>query len=486
VTLEALLTFFGILIAVLAIARPVQRASLKLFVRVWLWVLVGAILLSVALIACRDAPLGWKPLFGWSLSGVMFGLTVGAFATPVLAALCCWKTWDRAKLTHKRASVVETVFKVALREREFDEVERIVRKNLDRLAQLPASATTVLFDPTIVAALVDSHSLVHLELLANMQFLNSLENRFGAVDVVVRQLLRPSVSPLRSAVVKRYGGLEHLVYSDAEQELMEKTFQNPTWYFDASAHYPLHISAIETLRGGKLDADYNEVGRDYEATQGVSKRAYCPIYLAAKTEVLAVEAALKERIDKDFYVSDLFQIFDAVLERSSFNTTVWQGPLSNWEFPTPYAYLLYEISADFRDLSAKALRAATSDTAPWQAEDPGGIARDLARNWSFCIWRIADSEHRVSPAFRNQVIEEYLLFVLALHGQPSEIYLGPVSSKVEGLHIWSDLFLHELKSRFGPGGANRKTVLRETFDSLDQGKRYISEGSVWLGEELFG
>jgi uncharacterized membrane protein len=64
VTLEALLTFFGILIAILAIARPVQRASLKLFVRVWLWVLVGAILLSVALLVCRDAPLGWKPLFG--------------------------------------------------------------------------------------------------------------------------------------------------------------------------------------------------------------------------------------------------------------------------------------------------------------------------------------------------------------------------------------------------------------------------------------
>lgn len=485
-TLEALLTFFGILIAILAIARPVQRASLKLFVRVWLWVLVGATLVSVALIVCRDAPLGWRPPFGWSLSGVMFGLTLGAFAAPVLAALCCWKAWDRAKLTRKRASLVESVFKVALREREFDEVERIVRKNLERLAQLPASATTVLFDPAIVAALVDSHSLVHLELLANRQFLNSLENRFGAVDVVVRQLLRPGVSPLRSAVVKRYGGLEHLVYPDSERELIGKTFQNLTWYFEASAHYPLIISAIETLRSGKLDADYNEVGRNYEATQGVSKRAYCPIYLAVKTEVLAIEGTLEGRIEKDCYVSDLFQIFDAVLQRSSFNKAVWESPLSNWEFPTPYAYLLYEITADFRELSATALRAATSDTKPSQAEKPGGVAHDLARNWSSCIWRIADSQDRVSVAFRNHVIQEYLKFVLALHGQPSEIYHGSVSNKVEGLHAWRDLFLGELRDHFGPSPSYKDTALQEAFESLDHGKHFIFEGSEWLEKELFG
>jgi hypothetical protein len=485
VTLEALLTFFGILIAILAIARPVQRESLKLFLRVWQWVLVGAVLLSVALIVCRDAPLGWKPLFGWSLSSVVFWLTFGAFAAPILAALCCWKAWERAKLTRKRANLVESVFKVALREREFDEVERIVRKNLKRLAQLPASATAVLFDPAIVAALVDSHSLVHLELLADLKFLTSLENRFAAVDVVVRQLLRPGVSPLRSAVVDKYDGLEHLHYSGSDRELIERTLQNPAWYVEASAHYPLIISAIETLRTGKLDIEYNEVGRDYEATQGVSKRAFCPIYLAVKTEVLALQAALEVRSVKDFYVSDLFQMFDAVLQRSSFNKSVWEGPLSNREFPTPYAYLLYEITADFRDLSGTAIRVATSQTSH-SPKEPGRIAKDLAQNWSFCIWRIADSTDRVSLAFRNDVIEAYLKFVLALHGEPSEAYAGSLSTTVEGLRAWRDLFLNELKSHFGSRWTGRTTALREAFDSLDQGKRYISEGSDWLEEELFG
>jgi len=50
-----------------------------------------------------------------------------------------------------------------------------------RLTQLPSGAATVLFDPALVAALVDSHSLVHLELLADMEFFNSLEKGDRAV-----------------------------------------------------------------------------------------------------------------------------------------------------------------------------------------------------------------------------------------------------------------------------------------------------------------
>jgi hypothetical protein len=105
-TFEALLTFFGILVAILAVARPVQRASLRLFVRRWLWVLLGSIVLSVALIFCRHAPFGLKPPFGWPLSKVMFGLTFGAFAVPVLAAVGCWASWERAKLNDWRAKRV--------------------------------------------------------------------------------------------------------------------------------------------------------------------------------------------------------------------------------------------------------------------------------------------------------------------------------------------------------------------------------------------
>ena len=399
-TFEGLLAFIGVLVAVLAIARPVQRRSLSLFVPMWF--LGAATVLSLILIVFREAPLGVPPPFRWHLDLVLFGLTFGAFVLPVGAAVWSWISWHRAKLTGNKLGRVEDVFQAALREREFDEVERILRKNQQRLIHLPAGAATVLFDPAMVEALLNSHSLVHLELLGNVPFLRSLENRFAAVDVVTRDLLRSGVSPLRSAVVSMYGGLEHLVYSDAEQALIEKTFQNPEWYFDASAHYPLVISAVEELRSGKYDSSYNDVGRDYEASQGISARSRCPIYLAAKTEVLAIKTALEAGVDRDFYVTDLWDIFRSVQERSRFDRSVWESPLSNSEFPTPYAYLLYEIAGDLRDLSATAVKTSTSKTDAPRVEGPRRLAKDLALTWSFCVWRIADSEGQVARGFRNQ------------------------------------------------------------------------------------
>ncbi len=327
--------------------------------------------------------------------------------------------------------------------------------------------------------------MVHLELLANMKFLKSLENRFGAVEVVVRELLRSDSSSLLSAVVARWGGVEHLIYSESERELMQKTFENPEWYVTANAHYPLIISAIEALRSGKLDKSYNEVGQDYEADQGISSRSICPIYLAVKTEVLAIESALGKRVEDDFYVSDLWQMFSAVLDRSNFEENIWQSPLSNSEFPTPYAYLLYEIASDLRALSADALQSATENGQPPLAEVPGRIARDLAKDWSFCVGCIADSQGRVSPEFRNDVIRQYLLFILALHGAPSEIYPGPVGIRAKDLVAWRDLFLSELRERIA-GSPREEEAIREAFESLDQGKMFVSEGYDWLEGGLFG
>jgi len=324
--------------------------------------------------------------------------------------------------------------------------------------------------------------MVHLELLADMAFLDSLENRFGAVDVVVRELLRSDSSPLLSAIVARYGGLEHLIYSESERKLMERTFENPKWYVAANGHYPLIISALEALRSGKLDRLYNGVGRDYEASQGISSRSSCPIYLAVKTEVIAIDAALGERAEEDFYISDLWQIFNAVLERSTFDKSVWGNSFSNPEFPTPYAYLLYQISADLRALSVNALVSATESP---KVDAPGRIARALAQSWSFCVWNIADSQGQVSPQFRKDVIRQSLLFILGLHCEPTEIYHCPSGIGTDDLVPWRDLFLSELRKRI-IGNPRRLEAIREAFDSLDQGKMFVFHGREWLEEKLFG
>src|ERR1700682_3498409 len=388
-TLDTLFAICGILVAVLTIMRPIQRHSILLFVPLR-WMAL-ALIACFGLIVCRDAPFGVKPPFGLSLQKVVFFMTVAAFSIPVGAAIWAWFCWYRAKLTDEKLSRVEQLFKSSLREKEFDEVERILSKNKQELCRLPASAASVLFDSAMVAALVDGRSLIHLELLSDMAFLEALENRFAAVDVVVRKLLRSEISPLRSAVVKIYGGLENAFYPEEERQLIEKTLQRPPWYVKASAHYPLVISAVEELRSGKLDSEYNDIGRDYEASQGMSRRSQCPVYLAVKTEVLAIEAAIEQRSEDDLYVSDLSDVFRAILERSEYKKGVWESDLANREFPTPYAYLLYQIGSDFRDLSAKAVQEATSKSnGARQIQRPGRIACDLARIWSSCVWSIAD------------------------------------------------------------------------------------------------
>lgn len=469
-TLEALLTFVGILVGVLAIARPVQRQSLLLFVP-W-WVLPSSVGLALILLIIRDTPLGVAPPFGWSLPLVLYGLTLGAFLIPVAAAGWGLFSWHNAKLTDTKLRRVEKLFHTSLREQELDEFERIVRRNQQVLDRLPPSAASLLFHPDMVKALTDSRSMVHFELLANLKFLKSLENRFAAVEVVVRDLLRSSPSPLQSAVVARYGGVEHLIYTESERNLMERTFENPEWYLASNAHYPLIISAIEALRTGKFDESYNGIGENYEASQGISSRASCPVYLAIKAEVLAIEAGW----DGDFYISDLWQIFAAVLERSSYKSDAWKNSLSSDEFPTPYAYLLYEIGSDLRSLAAKTLPKASGDA-------PRRFARDLAQSWSFCVWRIAGEEDQVSARFRSDFIREYLIFVLALKEEPNEIYHGSAHVGVEGLLPWRDLFLGELRE-FMVGNRREVAAIREAFDDLDRGKMFISRGSDWLEEQL--
>lgn len=60
------------------------------------------------------------------------------------------------------------------------------------------------------------------------------------------------------------------------------------------------------------------IGTDYYVSQGISTRARCPIYLGFKTHVLAIGAAIAQRREDDFYVTDLGNLFrcDALLSRS--------------------------------------------------------------------------------------------------------------------------------------------------------------------------
>jgi len=239
----------------------------------------------------------------------------------------------------------------------------------------------------------------------------------------------------------------------------------------------LTISAIEALDSGKFDVAYNAKDDRYAATQGVSPRANCPIYLALKTQTLAIEAVLEKGITEgDFYVTGLLDIFAGVLRRS--HVTAWNEDL-HWEFPTPYAYLLHNVIYDLQHLSELAVREATSKTTPPVVSKPGGVAHWIARTWTACTWLLASPKGAVTEKFQENMMQVLLNFILQLHSQPSEIYPSWEDVPASELQAWRDLFVTELREKFGADKV-RQQALKKAVDGLDYGKGYVFNGRSWL------
>jgi hypothetical protein len=476
--LEGLLTFFGLLVAALAIMGPVQRRALALFIPKWL--LPTSILVALLFLVLRDMPLGIPTLFGWRLDLVSYLLTLGAFVVPVGAALYSWGLWLEARLSDRNVAGLEPFLQTTLQQGEFQEVDRILRKNWDRLPKIPAGAAALLFDPKVVRRLVNSHSFLHLELLARRPFLESLENRLQAVEIVVREMLEAGTSPIQSAVVSEWGGIEHLGYSDQDRKLIAATFQSPDWYHGTNAHYPLIITAINKIQGGTLDESYNRPDENYAARQGVSKRATCPLYLAVKTEVLAINAALTAGSEKDFYVSDLFQILQKIFDHSKFDSSSSNVPVGMQAEYTPYSFLIENIVRDIDDLTETAVQesvrrhiGAPEDTRPSR------IGIDLVRMWSFSLWEIMGEPNKLDPVLRDSIVESYFRFLFALGWQPSEV-LDLNGQNVKNLNHWRDRLLKELKERLQSPEQGSLDAVRNVLAHLDFGKPFIADGYRWL------
>jgi hypothetical protein len=348
---------------------------------------------------------------------------------------------------------------------------------------MPTGAATTLFQPRMVRYFIESHSFMHLELLVNRAFLDSLKNRFQAVEVVTREMLTAEASPIQSAVVATYGGIEHLVYTSQEKELIESTFLNPDWYHAANAHYPLIITAVNKIQSGELDAAYNRPDENYLARQGVSRRSRCPVYLAIKTEVMAIERAIELGNEKDFYISDLFQILQKVFEHSTFDVVATQtcGPRADH---TPYSYLIETIASDLESLTEEAVRQSVK-TSLASGEEPkptqNGII--LLRMWSFSICLLMGKPGHIDPALRDQIVDRYFRFLFALGFEPSEIVFAG-ANRPDNLNHWRRPLLKELRDGLRNPGQEIFTTLHSVFRSLDMGKPFIGDGYEWLRTQL--
>lgn len=409
-------------------------------------------------------------------------LRVAAFFVPVIAVVVSSILWHGAKLTEGNKKRLAEVLLASLRESRFNEVERILRKNARFLPDLPAEALGVLFRRQMVRELLRGGSALHLSLLSDKEFLKSLKDRHTPVDAVVRELLLAENSPLRSAVVASFRGHEGLPYTQEEQDVFGSTFQNPEWYCEANGHYPLIRSAMEELRSGRLDVEYNQRGSNYETNEGISPRSRCVIFLAIKTEVLAIAAAVSNDFEEDIYVTDLWNLFRAIRKRSVYDSEVWEGALSNREHPTPYAYLLYQIVDDLQQLSYAAFRRASSSGRESSIAPPGNMASRLSPAWAYCLLEVASdgAAANLSESFRRHVLRAYLEFVVQLG---SEFGLWGREG-VTGLDPWRNLFCKTLGDCFRGQDRNVRSWLTEGINALDGRSPHISAQKVWLKRTL--
>jgi hypothetical protein len=172
----------------------------------------------------------------------------------------------------------------------------------------------------------------------------------------------------------------------------------------------------------------------------------------------------------DYYVSDLWDLFRNVCEHSVYEWDVWEDEDVNWEYPTPFAYLMKQILSDLEDLF--------EDSYKQGERPPGRIGYDLIRTWATCVANLGNSKDKVSDRFKYECIGYYLRSALEM----MEDYEEADGERRANVESWRDEFVEKLK-RYSRGNQKLRGVLFQSMNGLDTGKRYCDyEG--WLRSEL--
>lgn len=471
-SLVGLLTLAGIIIALSALAQPIQRRSIPLFVPIWL--IISFFVLSAGLLIWRYAVPTFSYIFyQWS----DFASIVGSFFFPVIGVIIAYFCWRRAKLRKKKDTKFWRFILASFYEDKFDELMRIVEKNKESLHEvLEPETLDLLFERKFVKRMVDARNWIHLCLFSNEKLVEKLPNRFRVTDNIIREFVNAKTSPLHLAIVKAYGGREYLHPTEKEWELIEKTLQNPEWYMCVRIDYALTVLACcEVIASGKLDEIYNKNGEWYFARQGESSRLRCPVYLALKTHVLMLKKAIEKEEEteeeKDYYTSDLWDLFQSVCDHSRYDESVWEDRDANQEHPTPFAYLMKEILSDLKCLCEDSFK---------QGDRPlGGIGYRLIGTWATCVANLGHSRDKVSDRFKFECIGYYLSYMLKM----IEAYERAEGERKDKIKQWRDRLVDELK-RYRAGDDHLGEILFQSMNKLDYGKRHIWDHHEWLRGEL--
>lgn len=457
-SLEGLLTVIGIIIAIYAMAQPIQRLSVHIFVPIWLIILlIGSS--AIILIWRYAVPTLHYKFLPWSDLASM----ICAFFLPVIGAIIAVIFWYRAKLRSRKDGKFRELILTCLYEDKFGELIRILNKNKESLAKvLKPETLDLLFERKFVRHMVSARNWIHLDLFSNKKLIKKLTDRFRVTNNIMREFVTAYTSPLHSAILSEYGGREHTSITKEERKLVDKTLQNPEWYMSVRADYPLIIFAVGELASGKFNISYNQNDESYIASQGESTRLSCPVYLALKTHVLMLEKAIENEGEEDYYVSDLSDLFRNVYDHSKYDKNIWENIEANSEFPTPFVYLMKQILYDFEYLCDENFKQGK--------RPPGQIGSTLITMWLLSIsnFTCTYKKCKVSNDFKFEYIGEYLSYVMKM----MEVYEKAKGKRKENCKLWRDRLVKELKSH-SIGFADNREILTQSMNKLDYGKLYI-------------
>ncbi|MHC4618996.1 MAG: hypothetical protein ACYTEQ_14730 [Planctomycetota bacterium] len=473
-SLEGLLAIAGIVLAVYAIAQPVQRQSISLFVP--LWPVPCSILLSAAVLFWR---LGVS-VFGYQLlPWPNFASTLFAFLLPVGATLWAIRRWCKAKLTKGKDRRFRGFVLTCLREDKFDELVRILERNCQRLTEACKPETVdLLFENRFVQAMHRARTWLHLKLLTNNVLLDLLPDQNHAVGRTLRDLLVLDNSPLRTSALLDEGGDETLHCTDDEEGLINSTFRNPEWYHRCRAGYPVLIAACERIDSGALDTSYNRANGRYGARQGIATRTNCPVFLAEKTIAHALKASIEQNYgtteDTHGNAADLWNIFRTVYEHSVYRPETWDEPSGYGDYPTPFGFLLAEILSDYYFICEGAWAKSSYGDNP-----PPEILGPVIRMWACCvIWSTKDEGH-VSPRFRQSSVNR--LLEVTLQRRQTETH---AEDHREARAAWTQVFVENIKDAMTSWLPDSRHYLGEVLAGMDLAKDHIRENRDWLRQEL--
>lgn len=153
-SLTGLLTVIGIIIAIYALAQPIQRKSTHIFVPIWLIILLTII--SVIILIWRYVvPILGYIFYSWSDLASM----VSVFLLPIVGAIIAIYFWYRAKLTTKKDEKFRKFIIICLYENKFGELIRILDKNKESVASvLKPETLELLFDRKFVRDMVSAQN----------------------------------------------------------------------------------------------------------------------------------------------------------------------------------------------------------------------------------------------------------------------------------------------------------------------------------------